>query len=367
MDWLKQLVGEKTSQQDTKGVPAGAMPLVDKESNEPFGYVLNNVAYDMQGQSMGNFDEIKAKLENADRKMMSEAVGSYTAGNAYNQVSRSAVVMKGLPGEGLPVALPGGVTPSPKLAVIAQSLAVANNLPKPIVGGSPINTPMVFDLSVNNKGIFSDQQYVEDTLPALRMDLAKFMGYLEDQDWPEYITAPAIRCSFDENGLTVTPGAGQQAFLFNPSDLPASPLAYKVIASVKDTLIGNSKLVLYGTAAEYLRIYQFAQVTTGYILLPRQAGGVDSYTNGANSTSTWSGLTTRVQAVTKNDSTSPSVPDDYFIDLTEIAFGGVNVELLITPYIPTRLEVANLLALFRSGANADLIAKTISDLAGLVN
>jgi hypothetical protein len=346
---------------DGPQIPAGSTPLADEQG--VYGYLMGNTAHYLDGTLIGSADDLK-EAEIIDE---STQVGNFSAISNFGPTSKSnATAPVAAKLEDLANSVDNEIAGTQRTAIIANAMnAVAKAVTK--VKGKVVNGPLILDTVVNTTGIFSNQQFIEDTLPELRMDMNRLLEILQTGKWPEYQTSPALTFQFNSSGALTVPASGLTAYSILPSAFSGAlsifPLAYKLVCQVVDTLVGSSQVQFYGSEVDFTRKYAFDKVTSSYVFMPRTAGGVNAFVGGAISTVAFDGLDTSRQAITLTANTTPAVSDDYEPAAGAVVISGVNVLVQLTPYIPTREDALNLAGLIRQGANANIVADAIAKMA----
>lgn len=347
---IKDALGIKTdSPTGQPNIPTGAIALWDHAG--VYGYTLAGKNYNIKGDLIGT---TTAAQENSVTQ--TAANGELIAANAFGQNLRSDVIMGG------DVALVD--QSNIPMLILAEAMTKTENQRVRTPQGNQ-NIPLAMKSAVPNKGIFSSENFSSDTLPTFRMNMVRLLNYLITTVWPEYVTTPPIIFQFNSTGVLTSPTVdgeeGVRALLLG-SGFNVPPLCYRVVASVVDTLIGNSQFQIFGSSNAYSRTYRFAKPTTSFVVFPRVAGEVDSYALGAGILQVFDGQDGFRYSVTGVDSISPAA-DDNFAPAAILALAGRNVTLEITPYIPTAAEANNLANLVVMGADGDLVAAALAALA----
>lgn len=348
-------------------LPAGAVPVTD-ESGKVQGYALGDCLYDLSGTKVGDTKTVQSMMNSSSSGLPAQDMFGAKVNNTDNFSSTrqmgetSNVITADIVPSNIEVAPVVVATPEKNLAIIGEAMEAVNAQVVQTKAGRLENAPLVIDMGVENKGIFTTQLFSDDTLPDFNMDLNALLSTLEDTDWPEYATSPAVEFQFNDSGALVVPATGDTRGLIQPNQLApiGIPLAYRVVNSVVNTLIGSSRLTSYGTTNAYYRTYQFDKSTTGFVILPRSAGTVTDYAVGANAAVVFDGVNATGRTLTPSSNTSPSVADDFNANAEFLVFGGNNVNIRVSPYIPTRLEALAFSNLIRMGADGATVARAIA-------
>lgn len=336
-------------------LPENATPIVD-ENSKTYAYAIGDNVHDLNHNLIGTTSDVMKSVE-ANPSVSLDAA-------AVAEPSKLAVA----PAKAELVKTVN--TDDVVAAMLARAMDIAERTVV-VIDNKKVNIPLTLDFGVFNKGIFSSQNYSADTLPKFRMDLNWLKQQLINGDWPEYQTSQPIEFQFNDAGALTVPASGFTRGVIAPIHFNAGgtttnlPLAYKLVVSVVDTLIGSSQIEVFGTANKYNRIYRFNKTTIGLIVFPRVAGNVNDYSIGAAAPVVFDGVDGSEWNITATANVSPSVPDEFDPLAGQVVFGGKNVNVQITPYIPDRREAINLSQLISMGADAELMAKTIAALANL--
>lgn len=229
---------------------------------------------------------------------------------------------------------------------IAKEKAIATRTVAPVVETYNANnnnfvTPAVQKALVNNKGVIGKGDVEEDTLLPLTIETSRLMATLTNTVWPVVPVHPAYAASFDDAGLTLTPRVGKNGVQVLGNVLTCPVLGYKISSTVRDTLNGNGRTIIYGAdPANYITFLMRETINTIYAL-PRNNGIVRNYTPTGGVDGTFGTLLTADFTNNVVDTTNDLVNDDY---APEGAFtvGGVNCDVRITPFVPTPAEVLEL-------------------------